>query len=189
MPWSQEPALSCIAPRGVSSVLLSRMLHEVDVELSADQYAKTREHFVDALFGVIPGVREYPKGETGSGDIDSGPLIFGFSLSASVVGIAAARFHGDIAFAGPATIVAHAAGMPLLGRYAFGLMPVGEAFFVWSKTARPWIGPEASPVETAPLVRPGWRFTCLLLGLALCTLLFAPELWRLSPRRGPATPN
>ncbi len=46
---------------------------------------------------AIPGVREYPRGINGSGDIDSGPLFFGISLSASTVTLGAAlqRYVAD----------------------------------------------------------------------------------------------
>lgn len=168
-------------PRGVSSVLMSRMLAEIDPELAADQYRKTREHFMDAHLGLFSGVYEYPKGVSGAGDVDSGPLIFGFSLSASVVGIAAARFHGDADYADPTLAGAHAAGVPVFGRYGFSALPVGEAFFAWSKSARPWAKQPRVSSDWDPLLLPGWQFVWHLLSAGVLMLLFSTELrwiWR-----------
>ena len=43
-------------------------------------------------FGAI---REYPHGENGISDIDSGPIIFGYGFSATGFTIGAARAYGD----------------------------------------------------------------------------------------------
>lgn len=43
------------------------------------------------------GVREYPVGTRGGGDIDSGPVLFGVSVSATGFGLAGARMSGDAA--------------------------------------------------------------------------------------------
>jgi hypothetical protein len=41
------------------------------------------------------GIREYAPGHDGSGDIDSGPVLLGVSVSATGFAIAGARLHGD----------------------------------------------------------------------------------------------
>ena len=41
------------------------------------------------------GIREHPRGTSGGGDIDSGPVLLGVSVSATGFGIAAARIAGD----------------------------------------------------------------------------------------------
>jgi hypothetical protein len=48
----------------------------------------------DTVIG-FGGVREYPPGARGSGDVDSGPVILGLGVSASAFGIASARRAGD----------------------------------------------------------------------------------------------
>ena len=45
--------------------------------------------------GALAGVREYPHGVEGEGDVDSGPLVFGLSPSASVFAISGARINRD----------------------------------------------------------------------------------------------
>lgn len=55
--------------RGGSLALMSRVLVEADPDFARDQYAILRSHFVDYRLG-LPGVREYPHGVRGNGDID-----------------------------------------------------------------------------------------------------------------------
>lgn len=50
----------------------------------------------DTVLG-FGGVREYPVGAGGTGDVDSGPVILGLGVSASAFGLAAARRAGDAA--------------------------------------------------------------------------------------------
>ena len=40
-------------------------------------------------------VREYPAGQHGRGDIDSGPIVLGYGVSATGFALGAARAHGD----------------------------------------------------------------------------------------------
>lgn len=178
IPHAAEPGTGTVhtVPRGVSSVLMSRMLWEVDVELARDQYRKTRQHFVVSHLGLFPGIQEYADGHSGSGDVDTGPLILGISASASTVGVAAAKLHGDPQFADPTLIGLHAVGMPLGGRYGFGLLPVGEAFVAWTKTTTPWVGPEPTPGEWESIMLPGWRFVWHLLSALLLAVIFAGEI-------------
>jgi hypothetical protein len=176
-----------IGTRGLTAALQGRMLYEVDPDFARQQYRKMREHFAAEHLGILPGILEYRKGASGSGDVDSGPLVFGFSGSASVVAIAAARLHGDRQLAEPLMVGAHAVGVPTgwgdSRRYGFGLLPVGEAFFVWSKTTRPWVGPppEARPWE--PVMIPGWRFVWHGLSALVLLLLGSGELVAFVRRR------
>jgi hypothetical protein len=48
----------------------------------------------DTVLG-FGGVREYPPGAPGSGDVDSGPVILGLGVSATALGLASARRAGD----------------------------------------------------------------------------------------------
>lgn len=59
--------------------------------LSRDLYASL-DHRRLAGFD---GVREYPAGVRGWGDIDSGPVLFGVGVSATGFALAGARLHGD----------------------------------------------------------------------------------------------
>jgi hypothetical protein len=50
----------------------------------------------DTVLG-FGGVREYPPGAAGQGDVDSGPVLLGLGVSATAFGIASARRAGDAA--------------------------------------------------------------------------------------------
>ncbi|TCM51817.1 hypothetical protein [Kribbella sp. VKM Ac-2568] len=133
--------------RATSQSMIHRFLVEIDPDFARSQYGIFREKFVTSLG---PAVREFPHGVDGAGDVDSGPLVFGVSLSATAVTLGAARVQHDPL----ADVLAREGdllGVPLNGlhskRYALGLVPIGDAFLAWSATARSLVAseqPEAS---------------------------------------------
>ena len=136
--------------RGSSQSLMLSLLPEIDSVFAAEQYALYQKHFVDSRLG-LPGIREYPKGDEGAGDIDSGPVIWGIGGAASVVGQRAAHANGDLRlYKGLRnSIEAFGFGFTFLGekRYVFGQLPMADAFIAWSNAA------EAAPVD-APVTVP-----------------------------------
>jgi hypothetical protein len=112
-------------------------------------------------------VREYSAGTDGTGDVDSGPLLLGISLPATVVTLGAARVQGDARLAGALASYGDFAGLPVdtpwTRRYAFGVLPIGDAFLAWSKTARPLVA--AAPAPPPSAVSRGWRLSLLTLFL------------------------
>lgn len=168
--------------RGSSQSIIARFLPEVDPDLGAEHYARFRRAFVAAPFG-LPGVREYPRGSAGPGDVDSGPLVGGLSASASVVALAAAQVHDDRALAEPLAAAAELVGLPVTlptgKRYAGGVLPVGDAFLVWARTARPLV--TAPPACACAAVMPGWwRLPWLALLGVVGVVVWLPALtwWR-----------
>ncbi|MFN2299829.1 MAG: hypothetical protein ACK2UB_13360 [Anaerolineales bacterium] len=127
--------------RGSSQSLIARFLIEVDPDWGRSQYSVFRDLFLAPFLGV-PGVREYPPGVHGFGDVDSGPVVFGFSASATVVEIGAAQVQGDREVADAILSAGEAVGLPLEWNsrkaYAFGMLPVGDAFLAWAKSASLW---------------------------------------------------
>lgn len=172
--------------RGSSQSIMQRFLVEIDPSFARAQYAHFRTWFLTAPLGLGPAVREYPHGTSGPSDVDSGPLPLGVSLSATVVSIGAAKVQGDSSLAAGLADFGEVAGVPLdtphTRRYAFGAVPIGDAFLAWSKSARPWVAPAQTGL--APVISPWWRMPLLTLFLAIGT---APWLlaaaWR---RRRPA---
>jgi hypothetical protein len=161
--------------RGSSQSIIARFLSEIDPAWGREQYALFRQQFVATPLGVA-GLREYPHGSAGRGDVDSGPLIFGISLSASAVTLGAALAQGDNALADPLLHASEFLGLPIgwgEKRYLFGVLPVGDVFLAWSKTARPWIAPAAA-LELPPLVRWWWRLPAHVLSLVPVALLWLP---------------
>jgi hypothetical protein len=143
--------------RGSSQSVLQRFLVEVDPGFAAEQYRRFRDRYVVSPLGLGPAVREYPDGMDGPADVDSGPLPLGVSLSATVVTIGAAQIHGDAPLAGALANYGELVGVPVdtpwTKRYAFGLLPIGDAFLAWSKTARPWV---AAPPSAPPASLSWW---------------------------------
>lgn len=158
------------APRGESVALMIRFVHEIDPAVAAAQYRGLRRTFATRFGGLLPAVREYPRGVPGSGDVDSGPIILGVSAPASVVGIAAARMTGHHRAAADLRASPEVLGAPVQWRgrrsYAFGRLPVGDAFLAWASVVRPW-NAAAAPASPSTPYR-GWRVVwCGLWGAVL----------------------
>ncbi|MGN9912139.1 hypothetical protein ACTMTJ_31825 [Phytohabitans sp. LJ34] len=169
--------------RGTSQSVIHRFLVEIDPAFAAEQYLRFRDRYVVRPLGLGPAVREYPKGMDGPGDVDSGPLPLGVSLSATVVTIGAAQVHGDARLAGALANYGEVAGAPIdtprTKRYALGLLPIGDAFLAWSKTARPWV---AAPRDPPPAGIPWWwALPMLSLLLAVGVLPWTPRLVSRAP--------
>ncbi|PEG60404.1 hypothetical protein H5U98_13825 [Mycolicibacterium boenickei] len=125
-------------PRGSSQAIIQTFWPAVRdvVGVEDDQWQRFSGRFVTTRAGLV-GILEYPSGTGGHGDIDSGPLIFGVSLSASAVGLAAARANGDHDLSGRLTRQVELIGLPVgwrTTRYLFGVLPVADAFIVWART-------------------------------------------------------
>lgn len=167
--------------RGSSQTLILRFLADVDPALGQAHYAVFRQQYVVRRFG-LPGVLEHPPFRPGQGDIDSGPLLAGVSLSSTAVSLGTARVYGDHALATALWQSGEMGGLPFTWRgqrrYALGLLPVGDAFVVWSKTAVPWLNTSTS-VTYAPLLPWWWRWPFHLpaLVLAVMTWLFIRRWW------------
>ncbi len=150
-------------PRGESLALLSIILADIDAEFALSQYKIMREHFVDYVWG-IPGVREYPHGVVGDSDVDSGPIVFGYSGPATAVGAGAAIVFGDDEIATAMLATAEVVGLPIevfgKRRYIFGKLPVGDAFLAWARTV-----PEVSIADSLQFERVLPRFWRLPLQL------------------------
>lgn len=171
--------------RATSQSIIHRFLLEIDPAFGRDQYIRFRERFIRYPLGFGPAVREYPAGVDGSGDVDSGPLVLGISLSASVVTLGAARLYQDPladALAGEGELI----GVPVSGlhtkRYAFGVLPIADAFLVWSATARPWVVPPQGVVDRG--VAWWWQLPWLGLLLLLPLVLWLLVLRGYSRRTG-----
>ncbi|MBX8690667.1 hypothetical protein GO011_24820 [Mycobacterium sp. 20091114027_K0903767] len=125
-------------PRGSSQAIIQTFWPAVDhvVGVEDDQWQRFSDRFVTTKAGLV-GILEYPAGTGGDADIDSGPLIFGVSLSASAVGLAAARANGDHDLAGRLIRQVELVGLPVgwrTTRYLFGVLPVADAFIAWART-------------------------------------------------------
>lgn len=166
--------------RGSSQSIIQRFLIDIDPAFAAEQYLRFRDRYVVSPLRLGPAVREYPKGVEGPADVDSGPLPLGVSLSATVVTIGAAQVHGDAPLADALASYAELAGVPMdtlwSKRYALGLLPTGDAFLAWVKTARPWVAP--TPSSPPPSISWWWRLPLLALLAILAVAPWPPTLVR-----------
>lgn len=175
--------------RGTSQSIIQRFLVDVDPAFARSQYLRFRSLFVVRPLRLGPAVREYPVGTDGPADVDSGPLPLGVSLSATAVTLGAAAVQGDARLAGALANYGELVGVPVSTpwskRYAVGVLPIGDAFLAWSKTARPWVA--AQPAPLPPAVNRVWRLP-LLAVLALAVLLgWLPVARRTRPPVSPGT--
>jgi hypothetical protein len=135
VPETGEPADE---PRGSGTALGGYFLSFADRELSRELYTAAGRQLAGRIlrFGVV---REYPRGVTGRGDIDSGPILFGYGLSATGFMIAGSRIHNDAAWFTRLTSTAYLYGAPLRHgdrrEYVTG-GPLGNAIMLAMLTAR-----------------------------------------------------
>jgi hypothetical protein len=82
------------APRGSGTALAAYFLSFADPSLAAELVASMKRELQGDVLG-FGALREYPRGRSGRGDADSGPLVAGFGVSASGFAVGAARAVGD----------------------------------------------------------------------------------------------
>jgi hypothetical protein len=97
--------------RATSQVIMLRLLPDIDANFAKDQFLIFRERFFTSFLG-LPCVQEYPTGITGQGDVDSGPLIFGRSISGTVMMMGVAQVYGDHDFANAIVKTGEVVGLP-----------------------------------------------------------------------------
>jgi hypothetical protein len=82
-------------PRGSGTALASYFLSFADEPTSRALYRSLERSQFRTVIG-FGGMMELPRdGRTGRGDIDSGPVVLGFGVSASGFALGASRAHGD----------------------------------------------------------------------------------------------
>jgi len=126
-------------PRGSGSALAVYFLSFGRAEQSSTLYGSVRAHLRRGLLG-FGAIREYPAGVEGRGDIDSGLVVLGVSVSATGFSLAASRIHGDAETFGRLWATTYLFGAPVDrdGERHFALGgPLGDAMMFALLTARP----------------------------------------------------
>lgn len=158
--------------RGSSLALMNVFLPDIDSALAAEQFSSWKGYHITETLGV-PAVREHAVGINSPGDVDSGPLIFGYGPAATIVGVAACKRNGDAFYATECARTLHGFGFATGGRYLFGALPIADLFIAWGRSM---------PGEQLEGPPPGYgRFHawCVLLVL----LLWSPWIVRWWRRR------
>lgn len=166
-------------PRATSLSIIHTFWPELS-PTAAEDWASFRARYVTREAGLV-GIREHPHGVDGSGDVDSGELVLGVSLSATAVSVGAARANGDVELAATLDREAELLGLPLpwgqTRRFALGLLPVGDAFVVWARSI-----PAAAPAAGLPGVPVPW-LTVLVALVLIAPLGLAPWAYAKGLRR------
>lgn len=100
------------APRGSGTALGVLALHYADEKLARELFAALKNSLATTWLG-FGAMREYPEGQKGRGDIDSGPVVFGYGLSATGFAIGGARRYGDEDLFRRLYASAHLCGAPI----------------------------------------------------------------------------
>lgn len=113
----------------------------IDTAFAREQYEKVKKNFITtSLFGMI-GCKEYGDGVSSSGDIDSGPVIFGISTSGTGFIIAGAKHYKDTVTYNGLLLTAEVVGSSVSwnNRRHYLFSPVvGDAIVLAMKTACIW---------------------------------------------------
>lgn len=128
--------------RGSSQSLILIFLKEIDPEFARSQYEIYEKLFVDSRFGLT-GIREYPAGTFGMGDIDSGPVILQMGGAATIAGLRTTALFGNHETNAKINGTLEALGFPVENQtqrwYLFGAFPMADAFIAWSHSSQPLV--------------------------------------------------
>jgi hypothetical protein len=158
--------------RGSSQSLMLIFLREIDETFANQQFKKYKSLFLDKGLGLT-GIREYPKGHHGIGDIDSGTVIFQMGSAATIVGMQTMHLFGEQQVAAEIRNTIEAIGFPFQNDeskvYLFGVLPMADAFIAW--------GHSAMSLES---IAPNFTSFHVYSAIAVLILLFA--LWFVARR-------
>ena len=125
--------------RASGTALAAYFLAMAEPDLARPYFQSLRTHLAGSIIG-FGYVDEYAVGESGGGDIDSGPLIFGMSPSGTGFTIASARAFGDRALYVSLARTAYLMGAPVSRggeRFFITGGPLGNAILLAMFTAQP----------------------------------------------------
>lgn len=126
--------------RGIGVGWNCHFLPFIDNALATEQYEVLKKRFAKKGLGIFAGLREYPD-EDGEGDVDSGPVILGLSMSGTGFGIGAARRMNDPKMVSDISFTVESAGstVSVFGKRHYLLAPlVGEAVMLAMYSSTKW---------------------------------------------------
>jgi hypothetical protein len=163
--------------RGSSISLIIRLLAEIDLNFAKQQYELYKTNFVATTFG-LPSISEYPRGQSGEGDIDSGPVVFGVGFSGTIVSMGTFSKMGDLDLAEQQYKTINAFGFGYKPgnekKYIFGLMPIADAFIAWGRATE--LNNTNVPKATSITWRVEFHIISIIVLIILWTLLFLKNI-------------
>jgi len=121
--------------RGGSQCLMLNFLWDIDQTFAREQFQIFKQKFLGKCIGLY-GVREYPQGVSGVGDIDSGPVVFHIGTAASIVGVRTLSLYGEKRYAASLRNSIEAFSFSIHRSdekmYLFGQLPMADAFIAWA---------------------------------------------------------
>lgn len=121
--------------RGSSQSLMLIFLKDIDPDFASEQFKLYEKLFINTRFGLT-GIREYPKGTFGIGDIDSGPVILQMGGAATIVGMQTTALFGKNEISNQINGTIEGLAFPITTRknrfYLFGKLPMADAFITWA---------------------------------------------------------
>lgn len=126
--------------RGSSQSLMLIFLRDIDEGFADQQFKIYRSNFLENRFGLC-GIREYTKGSSGHGDVDSGPVIFDMGAAATIVGMNTLRLFDEFESAKSMRNSVEVFGISTSNaefkQYLFGKLPMADAFIAWGDSLDP----------------------------------------------------
>ncbi len=172
IPHSVDPQSgnSLQSARGSSQSLMLIFLDDIDPPFAKKQFEIYNKLFVSSRFG-LPCIYEYPRGEWGMGDIDSGPVILGVGGAASIVGMRTlATFKQEERAIGIRNGI-EAFGLSWKNEneksYLFGTLPIADAFITWANA-----GIKSTSKKNGSMI--AFHFYSILIVALILILLFKP---------------
>ena len=174
------------AGRGSSQAVCLIALRDVDEELFRQQYQRLRSRFGNSFLGLRTW-REFPEGEEPRNDIDTGPVIHGHGVLATLIGMIATKLAGDeAAFCGPVALI-EAIGQPStnngMRRYLGGRVLVLDLLVAYALSARPWAKAAGKIPQLATSPSRPWLFAAVLVSIPFLTILMAALRYRKTLRK------
>ena len=157
--------------RGSSLSLMLNFLWEIDRPFAQQQFAIYQKLFLVNRLG-LPAIREYPAGTSGSGDSDSGPVIWGVGGSASIVGLRVMALYGAETEATGLRNSIEGFGAVTKPtdqkKFLFGVLPMADGFIAWANATESL--PQGA-LQSSSSWRLGFQF------FSFVTLILIALLW------------
>ncbi|MEM9847809.1 MAG: hypothetical protein AAF847_07955 [Bacteroidota bacterium] len=148
--------------RGSSQSLMNNFLIEINSTFAKEQFDIYQSLFLEKRLGLL-GIREYPIGVEGTGDIDAGPVLWDIGGAASLVGMRTFMRYGKLDIARSLQNTVEAFGLPFCLNqkkcYLLGVLPMADVFIAW--------GNALNQKQLVQVAFPSLKFHLISLGIAL----------------------